>query len=102
MTKYKIIKNNDLYIINIEGHAGYQQYGSDIVCSSISTAIYMTRNAIELLEPCYNLANIELAEGFASFKVERKYINACKLLENLEFMLKDLESQFPKYIKNQN
>lgn len=99
MTKYKIIKNDEKYNIIIDGHAGYDNEGYDIVCASISTAIYMTRNAIELLEPCYNIDNIKLSIGYASFSVDRKYINACKLLENLEYTLKDLEKQFPNNIK---
>lgn len=99
MTKYKIIKNSKNYNIIIEGHADASEYGTDIVCASISTAIYMTRNAIELLEPSYNLSNIILDVGYASFCVDLEYKIACKLLEVLEFTLKDLEKQFPKYIK---
>lgn len=102
MTNFKIINNNEIYEIEIKGHSNFSTHGSDIVCASISTAIYMTFNNIELLEPGYNLSNSKLDDGYAIFKVEKKYNNACKLLESLEFTLKDLEKQFPKNIKQIN
>lgn len=99
MTKYKINKTNNKYIIEIEGHAGYANSGNDIVCAAISTAIYMTRNSIEKLEPSYNISNIKLEEGYALFDVDMKYEIACNLLDVLEFTLKDLGKQFPDFIK---
>ena len=45
MTKYSILNTNDEYIIEVKGHANFSDT-NDIVCSSISTAIYMTRNTI--------------------------------------------------------
>ena len=99
MTKYSIKNTLNLYSIEISGHANYAQKGEDIVCAAISTAIYMTRNNIEMLEPSYNLSNIKLEEGYAYFEVSKEYKNAVKILEVLEFTLNNLESQFPKHIK---
>ncbi len=98
MTKYSILNTNDEYIIEVKGHANFSDT-NDIVCSSISTAIYMTRNTIEMLEPSYNLSNIILDEGYAKFVVSKSYKNAVKILEVLEFTLNNLESQFPNNIK---
>ena len=102
MTKYSIKHIGDLYIIEIKGHAGYSNKGYDIVCASISTAIYMTRNTIEKVEPSYNLSNIKLDEGYAYFEVDSKYKMATKALEVLEFTLVDLGNQFPDNIKKIN
>ncbi len=99
MTKYSIKNKNNLHIIEIKGHSGYSEEGSDIVCASISTAIYMTRNLIEVLEPSYNLSNIKLEEGYALFEVSSEYENAVKILGNLEFTLDDLANQYPNHIK---
>ncbi len=99
MTKYSIKETLNLYIIEISGHANFADKGEDIVCASISTAIYMTRNTIEHLVPSYNLSNIKLDEGYAYFEVDKKYDVAVKILEVLEFTLNNLESQFPKHIK---
>ncbi len=99
MTKYSVKNTLDLYIIEIKGHSNFAPKGEDIVCASISTATYMTRNTLENLEPSYNLSNVKLDEGYAYFEVDKKYNNAVKILEVLEFTLNNLESQFPKYIK---
>ncbi len=99
MTKYSLKETSNLYIFEINGHANYAEKGEDIVCASISTAIYMTRNTIEELEPSYNLSNIKLDEGYAYFEIDKKFSNAVKILKVLEFTLNNLESQFPKHIK---
>lgn len=99
MTKYRIISQGDLYIVEIKGHSGYDDKGYDIVCASISTAIYMTRNIIEQIEPSYNLSSIKLDDGYAYFEVSSNYKLATKALSALEFALNDLEKQFPEYIK---
>ena len=99
MTKYSIKHYDDKFIIEIKGHANYSEQGSDIVCSAVSTAIYMTRNVIEQVEPGYNLSNIKLEEGYAYFEVDSKYKYATKVLIALEFALNDLGDQYPDYIK---
>ena len=35
-------KNNDFVSFEISGHANYAEYGSDIVCSGITTATFTT------------------------------------------------------------
>ena len=39
-------KNNVIESIHCKGHAGYADYGKDIVCASFSTMIITTINAI--------------------------------------------------------
>ena len=47
MIKVRIKKNNDIIeSINCIGHAGYADYGKDIVCASFSTMIITIVNAI--------------------------------------------------------
>ena len=43
-------KNNYVEFIKIEGHSGYAENGSDIVCSSISSIAITTVNAIIRLD----------------------------------------------------
>lgn len=102
MTKYSIRHKDNLYIIEVSGHAGAATKGEDTVCASISTAIYMTRNFIEVSEPSYNLSGIMLDEGNALFSVSSEYEMATKALNVLEFVLDDLGNQFPQYIKKIN
>ena len=57
MIKVKVLKENDFYKeIIITGHANYDSYGKDIVCSSVSSIVVTTVNAIISLDkdamPC--------------------------------------------------
>ena len=40
----KVIKKNN--VIEISGHAGYDEFGKDIVCASVSSVIMTTVNSI--------------------------------------------------------
>ena len=47
MIKVRIKKNNELIeSISLKGHAGFDEYGKDIVCASFSTMIITTINGI--------------------------------------------------------
>ena len=40
MTKVTFTENDEILSMRIEGHAGYSEYGTDIVCSSVSILAY--------------------------------------------------------------
>lgn len=102
MINYKIIKNNNEYIFEIKGHGGLGLSGKDILCSSVSTAVYMTLNLLEKISG-YNIEkNSLLADGYTKIVYNLSDINGYKILEVLEFTLNDLEKQFPKNIKRIN
>ncbi|MBP3888802.1 MAG: ribosomal-processing cysteine protease Prp [Cellulosilyticum sp.] len=54
-------KDNHVYRIHLEGHAGYAEHGSDIVCAAVSMLTLNTLNAIEQFtdEPIKQLAYSE-------------------------------------------
>lgn len=102
MINFKIIKTKNEYIFEIKGHGGLAESGKDILCASVSTAIYMTLNLLESIS-CYNIKkNASLSEGYTKIVYNMSDINGYKILDNLEFTLKDLEKQFPKNIKEIN
>jgi uncharacterized protein YsxB (DUF464 family) len=39
-------KNSEIVGFKIKGHAGYDEYGKDIACASVSSAIMLTANMI--------------------------------------------------------
>lgn len=86
--------------IIIKGHANQNAYGNDIVCASVSTAIIMTVNQLELLE-MLNGVSVVLEEGYAKINVDHGQSIVLKVFENLIYTLKELELQYPKYIKIQ-
>ena len=88
-----LVKEN---IIKISGHAGFNTYGKDIVCASVSSIVYTTingilnikENAIEFSDNNTLIINI-----LSNDDITKKLINS--MLD----LLKELEEQYPKNIK---
>ena len=89
------IKND---YIEISGHAKQNEYGKDIVCASVSTAIIMTINQVDL---CGLLDNItyKLDEGLASITIIKETTLLRQIIDNLVYSLTDLSNTYPKYLK---
>ena len=83
--------------ITINGHAMYDDYGKDIVCSGVSSVVITTVNAILLFDKKF----ISYENGKNKFEINVNVNNEItdKLLENMLNMLKDIESDYPKNIK---
>ena len=59
MIKVNVVRDNkEIKSIEIKGHSGYEEYGKDIVCSSVSTSVILTINLLEKLNK-YQLKEIE-------------------------------------------
>ena len=54
-------KDNHVYRLHLEGHAGYANHGNDIICAAVSMLTINTLNAIEQFtdEPIKQLAYSE-------------------------------------------
>ena len=91
------IKENDKYIeeISINGHAMYDDFGKDIVCSSVSSIVITTVNAIERIDK----DSISYTEVPFSLRVIKESELTNILLENMISLLKELGSQYPENIK---
>ncbi len=98
MIKVKVEKVDSLYKkISINGHAMYDDYGKDIVCSAASSIATTTINGI-----------LTLNEGSLSYQVKEGSLiieniqaddTTQKLLENMVSLLKELEKQYPTNIE---
>ena len=98
MIKVKIVKENSNYKkISILGHAMYDDYGKDIVCSAASSIATTSINGI-----------LTLNEGSLSYQVTKEGLiisniatdeTTQKLLENMVNLLKQLEEQYPTNIE---
>ena len=99
MTTYNVVKDKYTTTIEVKGHAGYADYGYDIVCASISTACIVTANLIEKLELGYNIIDLVCDEGYFRLKVNTVDQTLNGIFENLEFTMEDISKQYPKYLK---
>lgn len=79
------------------GHSGYSEQGSDIVCSAVSSAAYMTANT--LTEVLNIEADIKLnQDGFFSLTVEPQS-DAQAILKGFEIHIEALAQDYPENIK---
>lgn len=93
-------KNQRINKVTVKGHALFGEYGTDIVCASVSTALIVTANAIEVLG-YKNDCQVKVEEGFFELKVINDHDIIQGLLENLKYTFNELEAQYHSYIKNQ-
>lgn len=91
-------KSDSDYFVLIEGHSGYDTIGKDIVCSSVSTAMIMSVN---LLEKFNSNFDFDSDEKIPMMKLNVNNYNDVeeKVLDNLVDCLKDVSTQYNKYLK---
>lgn len=98
MIKVQItVTDNNIKKINIKGHAGYDDYGKDIVCSSVSSITITTVNAILMFDKNYISYN-EKKDNFEIVINENNNITN-KLIDNMINLLTELSQDYPKNIK---
>lgn len=98
MIKVQIsVKNNNIKKINIIGHADYDDYGKDIVCSSASSITLTTVNAIFMFNKNY-ISYSEKKDNVEIIINENNDITN-KLIKNMINLLTELSQNYPKNIK---
>lgn len=96
MIKISIKKENDkIKKINITGHALYDSYGKDIVCSSVSSIVITTVNAILRIDS----DAIKYDENVFSIDILKDNQIIDILIDNMLSLLKELEHDYPKNVK---
>ena len=98
MIKVSVLKENRKYKkITILGHAMYDDYGKDIVCSACSSIVITTVNGI-----------LALKEGSLDYLVSKKGMTINVkiddettqiLLNNMVSLLRELEGNYPNNIE---
>ena len=73
----------------VQGHSGYADFGSDIVCSAISSAVILTAN---VLEQQGVLQKAQCDDGIFSLYCETPQ----PLLQSLLVHLQEIASQYPR------
>ena len=91
----KVIKKNE--VIEISGHANYDEFGKDIVCASVSSVIMTTVNSIMNIDN----SSISYIDDGNKIIIEKLNDNEVidKLLNTMILILKDLQEQYKENIK---
>lgn len=97
MIKVKVVKEKELFKkITMMGHANYDDYGKDIVCSSASSIVITTINGI--LEICPNFLTIIEEKDVMTIEILKQDEVCMKLIGNMISLLEELSKSYPKNI----
>lgn len=81
-----------------DGHSGYSEQGSDIICAALSSATIMAANTITEIQ--HINADVTDRDGFINLKLSQgDAIKAQDILMGLQLHLNALSEQYNKYIK---
>ena len=83
--------------IEIIGHADYDEYGKDIVCSGVSSIVTTTVNAILSFNDKYISYKEEKDKFTIVINLHNDIVD--KLINNMINMLKEVETNYPKNLK---
>jgi uncharacterized protein YsxB (DUF464 family) len=89
--------DNGITGFEISGHSDFADEGSDIICSAVSSAAYMTANTLTDIVKCQ--ADIDVSDGFMKFHVCSKLSDAQQILEGLKLHTEALAADYPNNIK---
>lgn len=99
MIKVKVESKDRKHIdtVTLSGHAMYDEYGKDIVCSSVSSIVTTTVNGIIEIDKEY-LTVEEIKDGMIITILKKDKI-CDKLIKNMLDLLSELEISYPENIK---
>ena len=98
MIKVKIEKEGANYKkISVLGHALYDEYGKDIVCSAASSIVTTTINGILSLDK--NSLSYMVSKKGISITIKSTDRNTQILIRNMINLLKELESNYKEFIE---
>ena len=93
------VLKNEQGIIEFEckGHAGFDQYGKDIVCSAVSVLIINTINSIEELTTQKTSTEFKDSDGYIHCTLSSPFTReAALLLESMLLGLKGIQKNYGK------
>ena len=99
MTTAKFLFSDDTIIsFELSGHSGAGEYGTDIVCSAVSSAVYMAANTI--IEIMKLNPQAEVRDGYLKLKMNLSDALKSKVItDGLYLHLSELQGQYPNNLK---
>lgn len=99
MTTAKFLFSDEVVIsFELSGHSGAGEEGTDIVCSAISSAVYMAANTI--IEIMKLKPETVVRDGYLKVKLSLDDARKSKVItDGLYLHLSELQSQYPNNLK---
>jgi len=99
MISVVVYKSADkITMIDITGHSGYDKSGKDIVCSAVSTAVWVSGNLLKKLNK-----DVEIEEDQSLPRTTLKVNSMDELteviLDNLVETINEISNDFKNYLK---
>ncbi len=93
---YLTRKDDNIKSVIIKGHAMYDDFGKDIVCSAVSSSVITSVNACLSIDE-ESISYKEL-DGLEITVNKSDYVTT-KIIDNMIYSLKKLEEAYPKNIQ---
>ncbi|WP_124057574.1 ribosomal-processing cysteine protease Prp [Vaginisenegalia massiliensis] len=96
---------NQIQALEVSGHAGYAEHGSDIVCAAVSSQVISVENSLHhLLQLDVQTQVDEVEGGYLKLTLPEITAKTTKqeaqlLLRHLDFALSVLAESYPEYIQ---
>ncbi len=99
MTTAKFLFSDEVVVsFELSGHSGYAEEGDDIVCSAVSSAVYMVANTI--IEIMKLSPEAEVRDGYLKFTMNIDDARKSKVItDGLYLHLSELQGQYPNNLK---
>lgn len=97
MTTVEMVNNDSQFFLKINGHSGYAEKGSDIVCASISS---MSLMLVSYLDRVYGSIEFNEEDGELIYKTRKIIDNhSFILIETFKHFIEDLCEQYPRNVR---
>lgn len=96
MIKVRIESKKKITGIQILGHADYDEYGRDIVCSSVSSIVTTTVNGIYEIDK--DFLTVEEVKDGMMITIQKEDSICEKLIKNMLNLLSELGESYPENI----
>lgn len=90
-------RNSEIVKLKLKGHAGFADYGKDIVCAGVSCITYGLLNAIDLMTQ--DSCNIISNDKVISIEVNENSEKLQNILNTGLIQYKTVEECYPDFIK---
>ncbi len=98
MTTIRIFRTEGhITAVSVEGHAGYAEEGSDIVCAAVSS---LTQGALLGVRKVAGIdAESRVSEGRLTFRLPEYNEKSDAILETMRLALRDVMEGYRRYIR---